>query len=1018
MLTRVPGRATLLGLIGESLERKSLETIDITKIARALRFLSLGNFLLLIVCGLEVVREIAMALFVDLDLESLLILQLGLTVHGYCVWVGWSNNGAFGAIRSTHVKSALLMLAVLSLIAALTVFKPPATDLRIELGTLSLGWSFLSRSFKLLAALFVLAALLVIRSRVVPRLGIGVEALLRAPQAGPSRPRRSGLRSPLRGAVSLAVGVAMLLTVQVVQAALTEWGLNPGRGTVLVLFVVNLAGFNALVYARHFFEPTFAAVASDVRSPILLLRSFSDDEKVAHMRADRRLFDFSLESRLACHFSEYGPFVAVGAPGDRRPHLGAIRAELSGDTWQEFVQKCMSESQVIVLMAGVSHWVVWELQQVIERAHHSKLVILFPVVPLFRIRRRASNADRLKVVREVFRETLWSAGLARVVDARRLRCLTFESDGTVDAVLGGPDNRNTCHFAAIVGHAIVKRTAGQPVVEPAAQDVGAAAIPGSRLARLRERMAATVIDVTLALAFLSILVGPAKNVAARVSSFVAIFILYHSVSEWRWGATVGKAIAGVKVTTVSGNPCPPWRALARNLARFIDGAGLYLVGLVVASASPRRQRVGDQVSGTVVVRMAPGLPTRLVLGGAWLVLCVAAFISLVREGRAKHRETACDSRDTNGCFELGAAYENVDGANHDYVRAVPLYQIGCDAHDARCCYNLGVAYEHGKGVAQNYQRAADLYELACNGGDPSGCFNLAVAFENGRGVRQDYARAAILSAKACEQHHAAGCFTLAIAHLRGLGVEQDYVRATMFAKRACEEGFAAGCYNLGVAHETGLGTERDATKAVTFLRKACDADYSEACFNLAAHYESADGVTEDHAQAVTLYNKACKGGVVGACFNLALKYENGNGVASDDVQAVIFYRKSCDAGMANGCYNLAVKYDTGAGVARDYKIAASLYSKACEGGLANGCFNLAVALEQGRGLAHDAARAADLFTEACRTGFADACFNLAVAYEAGIGVRKDRRRAAALYAKACTNQPRARCPKPPARIKD
>ena len=48
-----------------------------------------------------------------------------------------------------------------------------------------------------------------------------------------------------------------------------------------------------------------------------------------------------------------------------------------------------------------------------------------------------------------------------------------------------------------------------------------------------------------------------------------------------------------------------WRAtFLRNLLRPIDGLVLYLVGFIVICVSPRRQRIGNRVAVTIVVRRA------------------------------------------------------------------------------------------------------------------------------------------------------------------------------------------------------------------------------------------------------------------------------------------------------------------------------------------------------------------------------------------------------------------------------
>jgi hypothetical protein len=70
------------------------------------------------------------------------------------------------------------------------------------------------------------------------------------------------------------------------------------------------------------------------------------------------------------------------------------------------------------------------------------------------------------------------------------------------------------------------------------------------------------------------------------------------------GTTVGKMIFKVKVLSEDGNRCGPGRAAVRNLLRFIDALPfLYLIAFILIARSERKQRLGDRVAKTVVVRM-------------------------------------------------------------------------------------------------------------------------------------------------------------------------------------------------------------------------------------------------------------------------------------------------------------------------------------------------------------------------------------------------------------------------------
>jgi uncharacterized RDD family membrane protein YckC len=76
--------------------------------------------------------------------------------------------------------------------------------------------------------------------------------------------------------------------------------------------------------------------------------------------------------------------------------------------------------------------------------------------------------------------------------------------------------------------------------------------------------------------------------------------LYCFIGEAVWGRTLGKEIMAIEVRSDSGEKCGVGEAFLRNMLRPIDGIGFYLLGFVVAISSPRNQRIGDRIAGTVV----------------------------------------------------------------------------------------------------------------------------------------------------------------------------------------------------------------------------------------------------------------------------------------------------------------------------------------------------------------------------------------------------------------------------------
>lgn len=90
--------------------------------------------------------------------------------------------------------------------------------------------------------------------------------------------------------------------------------------------------------------------------------------------------------------------------------------------------------------------------------------------------------------------------------------------------------------------------------------------------------------------------------------------LYFALFEAARGATPGKRLLGLRVVTTSGRPIGFGAAVMRNLLRVADVLpGWYLLGALVMTASPKFQRIGDWVAGTLVVAKLRPLDARPVV---------------------------------------------------------------------------------------------------------------------------------------------------------------------------------------------------------------------------------------------------------------------------------------------------------------------------------------------------------------------------------------------------------------------
>jgi uncharacterized RDD family membrane protein YckC len=122
----------------------------------------------------------------------------------------------------------------------------------------------------------------------------------------------------------------------------------------------------------------------------------------------------------------------------------------------------------------------------------------------------------------------------------------------------------------------------------------------------KARLMALFIDHIIAFALMMLAVAsvPESLPVVKAVFFVLIYLAYFVVLEALWSRTVGKFVQGLVVRKLDGSRCD-WRAaLIRGSLRIVEVNPLLLGGLpagLVIIASERKQRIGDQLAGTVVV---------------------------------------------------------------------------------------------------------------------------------------------------------------------------------------------------------------------------------------------------------------------------------------------------------------------------------------------------------------------------------------------------------------------------------
>lgn len=139
--------------------------------------------------------------------------------------------------------------------------------------------------------------------------------------------------------------------------------------TVSLALAVLIGKVGALLarWAIGFYRPDAATVISAAKDSIVLfLRPFGT-------KSVRRM-------ERSCHtaFSYRGAFVAIGEPTELVPQLGALRTYATNDRWQDLIRDLVQLAEVIVLVAGTTPGVRWEMQPIRASGKVGQTIVLFP----------------------------------------------------------------------------------------------------------------------------------------------------------------------------------------------------------------------------------------------------------------------------------------------------------------------------------------------------------------------------------------------------------------------------------------------------------------------------------------------------------------------------------------------------------------------------------------------------------------------------------------------------------------
>ena len=134
-----------------------------------------------------------------------------------------------------------------------------------------------------------------------------------------------------------------------------------------------------------------------------------------------------------------------------------------------------------------------------------------------------------------------------------------------------------------------------------------------------QRVSAFLIDAMILMAVIlpPVIIGisnynnfSVKGVISIDPRFIAILMLawssqliYFTVCEWLWGQSLGKRILKIMVVSEEQTRCGFVQIFTRNVLRFIETFTLYLMSIALVMGTMKKQRIGDMVAKTVVIRL-------------------------------------------------------------------------------------------------------------------------------------------------------------------------------------------------------------------------------------------------------------------------------------------------------------------------------------------------------------------------------------------------------------------------------
>jgi len=129
-------------------------------------------------------------------------------------------------------------------------------------------------------------------------------------------------------------------------------------------------------------KATAQSIIDDGKPDVLYLRAFQTDSSVLRFVGWSFLLPRLIaglvteEEQLRDVLRPFGDLIAIGRPGEKLPTPGAARLYVSDAEWQSVVSARMRSAALVIIRAGRSTGLLWELKQAFANLDPTKLLIL------------------------------------------------------------------------------------------------------------------------------------------------------------------------------------------------------------------------------------------------------------------------------------------------------------------------------------------------------------------------------------------------------------------------------------------------------------------------------------------------------------------------------------------------------------------------------------------------------------------------------------------------------------------